>query len=75
MENMLRKRIGERLETLKLNPTSAAIKAGLNRYIVSDLMSGRKETIRQNAVISLSSALECDPEYLVGTQAEIRRAA
>ncbi len=75
MRNMLRERTKARIEELGLNAFKAAELAGLNRYIIHDLLIGKKDTIRQAAIIKIASALDCDPEYLAGTQAEIRRQA
>lgn len=75
MENHLRKRIRARLEALGISSYEAARRADLNRYAVYDLLIEKKETMRPKALIALAKALECDPEYLNGTQAELRRAA
>lgn len=75
MENFMRARISERLDALGLTPFQAAKAAGLNRYIVFDLIEGKKETIRQKALVQLAAILDCDPEYLIGAQATPRRVA
>lgn len=68
MENFMRARVQARLDALGLNPFEAARAAGLNRYIVFDLIEGKKSTIRHKAVVQLAQALDCDPEYLIGAQ-------
>lgn len=73
MENVLRARIRERIEAKGLNSFQAAEQAGLNRYAVYDLLSGKKETMRPKAIIALAGPLDCDPEYLAGTQPALRR--
>lgn len=73
MENFLRARIRERLDTLGLNPFEAAIMAGQNRYFLSDLVSGKKQSLRQTSFPELAKVLDCDVEYLLGSQATPRR--
>lgn len=73
MENFLRRRVKERLDVLRLNPFEAARRAGAQRHFLDDLLSGKKESIRPDALIRVAEVLDCDPEYLVGAQSTPRR--
>lgn len=68
MENFMRSRVRTRLDALGLNPFQAAKMAEVNRYLIFDLLEGKKETIRQKALVKVAAALQCDPEYLIGAQ-------
>lgn len=58
-------RITERMEALDLNPNSTAIKAGLPRDAVRDILSGKSKNPRADTLAKLSRALECDPAFLL----------
>lgn len=73
MENFLRARIRERLDALAMNPFEAATKAGQNRHFLSDLLIGKKNSLRQSSFPDLAEVLDCDVEYLIGSQASPRR--
>lgn len=74
MENYLRQRVRERLAALGINPFEAARRVGAERTFISDLLTGKKETIRQKLIPKVAEVLDCDPEFLVGAQAVPRRA-
>lgn len=73
MENYLRTRIQERLDTLGINPFEAARRAGGERTFLNDLLIGKKDSIRRAAIPRVAAALDCDPEYLLGAQDAPRR--
>lgn len=73
MSDLLRERIRERIAALGTNPFEVAKKAGFERSFVNDLLIGKKQTIREKRLPALSEVLECDPEYLAGSQATPRR--
>lgn len=60
--------IQRRLDILQISPAEAAKRAGLDRSYISDLIAGRKKSIRHDKVLVLAKALECDPAYLSGNQ-------
>jgi transcriptional regulator with XRE-family HTH domain len=73
MENYLRNRIRERLDALGMNAFAAAKAAGLERTFLSELLSGKKSSIRQGRIPAIADVLDCDAEYLTGVQDEPRK--
>jgi transcriptional regulator with XRE-family HTH domain len=71
----LEARVRERLKALKINPFEAERRAGLKKGAVNDLLIGKKSSMREPALRKLAPALDCDFEYLDGTQATPRRQA
>ena len=71
MPTTMQERVQSRLNALKINAFEAARRAGLRREFVSELLSGRKKSIRGDAIPKLARALECDPDYLTGHQPTI----
>lgn len=67
-------RVRERIEAIGTNPAELARRAGLARTFVSDLLLGKKKSVRGESLMVLASALDCDPEYLTGRQPSPRRA-
>lgn len=61
-------RVRERLTALDMNPFEAARRANLDRGYLSDLLSGKKRSVRGSALIALAETLDCDVGYLVGAQ-------
>lgn len=61
-------KVRERIDHLGSNPAEIARRAGLARTFVSDLLAGKKKSVRGDGLIALASALECDPQYLTGDQ-------
>lgn len=70
VEVSLADRVRERLDALGINRVEAARRAGLERSFVNDLILGKKKNILGASLLRLATALECDPAYLVGMQAE-----
>lgn len=68
MENLIKRRVGERLSSLGYNPFEAARIAGLERSFINDLLVGKKQSIRGSKLPALAAALDCDQEYLLGIQ-------
>ncbi len=68
-------RVQERLHALQLNPAETARKAGLARTFVSDLLNGKKRSVRHAALVSLARVLECDVDYLTEAQTTPRRSS
>jgi transcriptional regulator with XRE-family HTH domain len=62
----LRSRIQERLVATEQSSQGAALKAGLSRDFVRDLLSGKSRHPRADTLMKLARALECDPGYLLG---------
>jgi len=65
MESLLKRRVAQRLEKLKINQFEAARRAGLERNFVSDILAGRKKSIRGDNLSRLAKALQCPPEYFL----------
>jgi len=61
----LKKIIQERLEELDLGPVEAAVKVGLERGFIRDLLVGRKKTFRQDKIPLLAKALDLDEKSLL----------
>lgn len=58
-------RVTERLSELGINPTQAAIQAGLERTFITDLLEGRKHSVNgMPRLEKLAAALGCHPAYL-----------
>lgn len=73
MDNFLRERIRDRLETMGITAFEAARRAGSDRTFIHDLLIGKKDSIRPASLERIAAALECDPEYLIGAQATTRK--
>ncbi|ABS14259.1 helix-turn-helix domain-containing protein [Brucella anthropi] len=69
----LRSRIEERVNTLGISPITLAKSAGLERGYINDLLIGRKKSIRGDKLNIVAKALQCDPEYLLLEQDEVRK--
>jgi hypothetical protein len=59
-------RVMARLRDLGLTPVSAAMKAGLERSFIHDLVEGRKKGVNGQNLNKLAVALNCNPLYLTG---------
>lgn len=68
MSNDLKSRIEERLLALQLGPVEAAIKGGLSRDFISDLLAGRKRSVHDDKLLPLANALQCSLGYLLGIE-------
>lgn len=64
-------RIRERMDELGLNATEVARIGGLERTFVSELLGGKKNSIRRISLKPLATALQCAPEYLTGEVEEL----
>lgn len=62
----LRQLVEDRLEELGLNPFEAAVRGGLERGFINDLLQGKKTGVRGNNLAKLAVALEWTPAHLVG---------
>lgn len=60
-------RVRERLDALKMTPVDAARRAGLARTFVSDLLLGKKRSVRGEGLMLLAEVLQVDAEYLIGS--------
>ncbi len=63
---ILRQRIRARLDALEMSPFKAAEKIGKERNFLYDLLTGKKDMIRENTLEAVANALECDVDYLLG---------
>jgi hypothetical protein len=61
-------RVSARLDALGTNAFAAAQRGGLERVYISDLLAGRKKTVRSALLPQLAVALECAPEFLTSEQ-------
>lgn len=68
---MLKERVLQRLEDLGISQWDAAIKAGLHRNFVYDLLEGRKLKPQRKSLAALARALRCSTEYLTGESDDI----
>ncbi len=66
--DILRARVRSRLDDLGINPFEAERRANLKRGYLNDLLIGKKDMLREKALPALAEALECDYEFLIGTQ-------
>lgn len=69
---VMRDRIIERLDTLGLSRNEASRKAGLSTSYVADLLEGRSKNPHPTRLAMLADVLECDVEYLQGSQRKLR---
>lgn len=63
---MLRDRVQARLEALGARPIPTATKAGLGRDFISDILNGKKSSVRGSKLEQLAAALETTTDYLLG---------
>lgn len=64
-------RLRERLDSLGMTARDAALRSGLERTYVTDVMEGRKQNIRVSAIIKLAETLECSTDYLRGNRSDV----
>lgn len=69
----IRERIEERVNALGISPITLAKSVGLERGYINDILIGRKKSVRGDKIADIARALQCDPEYITGAQAEIRK--
>jgi hypothetical protein len=71
VNEILRQRIGERVNTLKISWRRASLEAGLEAGFIQDLVTGRSTDPSEQALASLATALQCSPAYLRGESDEV----
>lgn len=71
MNEILRQRIGERVNSLKISWRRASLEAGLEAGFIQDLVTGRSTNPSTQALESLASVLQCSAAYLTGEGDEI----
>ncbi|WP_114773084.1 hypothetical protein [Microvirga subterranea] len=71
MNEILRQRIGERVNTLKISWRRASLDAGLEAGFIQDLVTGRSTNPSTQALESLASVLQCSAAYLTGEGDEV----
>ena len=71
----LRERVASRLEELGLKPIPTSIAAGLGRDFLSDIVKGRKRSVRGDKLNQLAMALRLTPRELLGSSEEASAAA
>lgn len=69
----MRLRIQSRLEALDMTSANAALMAGLQKNFIYDFLAGKKDAVASSALVPIARQLECDVEYLLGTQDEPHR--
>lgn len=75
--NALVQRVKRRLDDLGYKPGRVDAMVGAAPGFVGDLIKaeGKKKSFSVARLIPLANALECDPDYLLGLQNEVRRPA
>ena len=73
MSTLLKRRVVSRLKELGLEPIPAATSAGLERNFINDIINGKKKTVRGDMIGRLAKALQCQPEYLLLENYQIKR--
>ena len=68
MENSISSRIQARLRELGITATHAALKAGLGKTAVRDIIAGKSKSPTIGTLSKLAIALECSVNYLTGGQ-------
>lgn len=68
MTKSMRDRIRERMDDLNLNARQAALRAGLSKDTVRDILVGRNKNPSTATLSALAIVLECDVAFLSGTQ-------
>lgn len=66
MSDLIRSRIRERLETLKIGPVTAAKIAGLGHTYLRDFLSGKTRSVTTPKLELIAKALDTTPQYLMG---------
>lgn len=65
-QDLLKTRVQERLDALDIGPITAATAGGLSRDFISDILNGKKRSVRGDKLAQLATALNTTPEYLLG---------
>ncbi|MDG3577151.1 helix-turn-helix transcriptional regulator [Rhizobium sp. YJ-22] len=66
MDNILADRIQERLKALNMNVTQAAVRSGLGKTAVRDIIAGKSKSPTVATLASLAETLQCTVSYLLG---------
>ena len=69
---LLRARVASRLKATGKRPVTAAMAAGLGRDFITDILSGKKRSVRGDKLQQLAEALEVDADFLTGAMAAPR---
>ena len=73
MRPALKTRVQRRLQELGITVAEATRRGRLSRTLIYDILDGRKQNVRTDNAAKLAQALDCDLDFLTGTQAEPRR--
>lgn len=68
-DSLLKRRVAERLDALKINAFEAARAVELGRDFVNDILNGKKTSVRGQNLLKLAEALKCTPDYLINEKA------
>ena len=66
MNAILKERIGERVNALKISWRRASLEAGFEAGFIQDIITGRSQVPGEDALASLAVVLKCNPAYLLG---------
>ena len=66
MNAILKERIGERVNALKISWRRASLEAGLEAGFIQDIITGHSQHPNGDAVASLATVLKCSSAYLIG---------
>ncbi len=69
MSDELKNAVAARLEQIGEAPTPAAIKSGLEKNFITDILKGKKQSVRGDNLVKLASALKWTPAELLGALA------
>lgn len=73
--DQLRQRVQSRLNALGINIFEAERRAHMKRGFLNDLIIGKKHSLREKTLPAIADALDCDVEFLAGSQATPRRSS
>ena len=71
MNAILKERIGERVNALKISWRRASLEAGFEAGFIQDIITGRSQYPGEDALESLAAVLKCNPAYLMGQSDEL----
>jgi hypothetical protein len=71
--SVLQERVNARVKALGKPAIKLATDGGLGRGFIRDIIDGRKKTFKAESLAQVARALDCDPEFLLGQQDEVRR--
>jgi phage repressor protein C with HTH and peptisase S24 domain len=73
MDNLLKRRVEERIRVLRTNAFEVARKAELERNFVNDILIGKKASVRGPNLLKLARALGCSAAWLIDESAPAPR--